>query len=74
MNQASKSFVVRQTPKVPGQVQRILTFHRASKRIGEHRVNPLEAPKQEGVFGFGGKEKKRRNKGLGGSQGGGNLF
>lgn len=74
MSRATNSLIIRQTPEVHGEIQRLLTFIRAAKRIGEHRVNPPEAPKQEGVIGFGGKEKKRRNKVLGGFQGGGNFF
>jgi hypothetical protein len=73
MSRGTKSFVVRQTPEVLGQVQRILTFLRAAKRISEHRVNPPQEPKQEGGFGFG-EKKRRRGKGLGGFQGGGNFF
>lgn len=74
MSHGTKSLVVRQTPEVLGQVQRILTFLRAAKRISEHRINPPAKREPGGMFGFDGK-KKRRNKGLGGGfQGGGNFF
>ena len=74
MSHGTKSLVVRQTPEVLGQVQRILTFLRTAKRISEHRINPPAKREPDGMFGLGGK-KKRRNKGLGGGfQGGVGLF
>lgn len=74
ISHATNSLIVRQAPEVLGQVQRILTFLRAAKRISEHRINPPAKREPDGMFGLGGK-KKRRNKGLGGGfQGGGGLF
>jgi type II secretory pathway component GspD/PulD (secretin) len=74
MVQAPQSLVVRQSPEGLVEVQRLLTFLRAAKRISEQRIKPPEEPKQEGLLGSDGK-KKRRNKGLGGGfQGGGNFF
>ncbi len=73
MSHATKSLIIRQTPEVLGQVQRILTFLRAAKRISDHRVNPPKEPESEDVLGLGGK-KKRRGKGLGGGFGGGGVF
>lgn len=73
MSRATKSLVVRQTPEDLGQVQRILTFLRAAKRIGQERVNPPANQKQGGGFGLGGKNGRPRKGGLGGPTGG-NLF
>lgn len=74
ISRATKSLIVRQAPEVLGQVQKILTFLRAAKRISEHRINPPAKREPGGMFGFDGKN-KRRNKGLGGGfQGGGNFF
>ena len=62
-SRATKSLIIRQTPEVLGEVQRILTFLRAAKRISEHRINPPAKQEQEDGFGLG-EKKKRRRKGL----------
>ncbi|MGZ0174743.1 MAG: hypothetical protein ACKVHE_35035 [Planctomycetales bacterium] len=73
ISRATKSLIVRQTPDVLMDVQQLLTFLRAAKRIGEQRVNPLVKQDQGGGFGLGGKKGGRRKGGLGGPTGG-NFF
>lgn len=73
LSRATKSLIVRQTPEVLGEVQRILTFLRAAKRISKHRINPPAEQEQADGFGLG-EKKERRRKGLGSFQGGGNFF
>ncbi|NQV28008.1 MAG: hypothetical protein HQ518_26965 [Rhodopirellula sp.] len=71
MSHATKSLIVRQTPEVLMDVQQLLTFIRAAKRIGEQRVNPPAPPKEPDGFG---RKKGRRRGGLGSGLSGGNFF
>jgi len=62
-NRATKSLIVRQTPEVLDEIQRLLGFLRATKRIGGARVNPPSKPEPQP--GRGGKK---------GGLGGGGFF
>ena len=73
ISRATKSLVIRQTPRALTEIQNILTFLRAAKRVSESRVTPSAKQEQDGEFGLGGKKGRRRKGGLGGSFGG-NFF